>query len=46
MVYAAQYVSSHIHIYDQETSTSMCCVVQAEQETGRLFDEFSYSFNT
>ena len=46
MVYTAQHVSSYIHIYEQETSASMCCVAQTEQEIRGLFDEFSYSFNT
>ena len=35
----------YIYIYEQETSVSMCCVVNIKQKTQRLFDEFSYSFN-
>ena len=34
------------YIYEQETSVCMCCVVKIKQKTQRLFDQFSYSFNT
>ena len=33
-------------MYEQETSVCMCWVVKIKQKTQRLFDDFSYSFNT
>ena len=35
-----------IYIYEQETSVCMCYKITVKQKTQRLFDEFSYSFNT
>ena len=36
----------YIYIYERETSVSMCYTITVKQKTQRLFDEFSYSFNT
>ena len=33
-------------IYERETSVGMCYTITVKQKTQRLFDEFSYSFNT
>ena len=35
----------YIYTYERETSVSMCYTITVKQKT-RLFDEFSYSFNT
>ena len=36
----------YIYIYERETSVCMCYTIKVKQKTQRLFDEFSYSFNT
>ena len=36
----------YIYIYEQKTSVCMCHAVKIKQKTQRLFDEFSYFFNT
>ena len=36
----------YIYIYERETSVCMCYTITVKQKTQRLFDEFSYSFNT
>ena len=33
-------------IYERETSVCMCYTITVKQKAQRLFDEFSYSFNT
>ena len=40
------YIYIHIYIYERETSVCMCYTITVKQKTQRLFDEFSYSFNT
>ena len=35
-----------IYIFERETSVCMCYTITVKQKTQRLFDEFSYSFNT
>ena len=35
-----------VYVYERETSVCMCYTVTVKQKTQRLFDEFSYSFNT
>ena len=40
------YVYIYIHIYERETSVCMCYTITVKQKAQRLFDEFSYSFNT
>ena len=36
----------YIYIFERETSVCMCYTITVKQKTQRLFDEFSYSFNT
>ena len=36
----------YIYIYERETSVFMCYTITVKQKIQRLFDEFSYSFNT
>ena len=36
----------YIYIYERETNVCMCYTITVKQKTQRLFDEFSYSFNT
>ena len=40
------YIYIYIYIYERETSVCMCYTITVKQKTQRLFDEFSYSFNT
>ena len=40
------YIYIYIYIYERETSVCMCYTIKVKQKTQRLFDEFSYSFNT
>ena len=41
------YIYIYIYIYEQETSVCVCVLHgENKQETQRLFDELSYSFNT
>ena len=35
-----------IYTYERETSVCMCYAITVKQKIQRLFDEFSYSFNT
>ena len=44
MIYIYIYIC--IYIYERETSVCMCYTIKVKQKTQRLFDEFSYSFNT
>ena len=41
-----QNTTIYIYIYEQETSVCMYYTITVKQKTQRLFDEFSYSFNT
>ena len=47
-VYIYTYICIYIciYIYERETSVCMCYTIKVKQKTQRLFDEFSYSFNT
>ena len=45
-IYICIYIYRHIYIYERETSVCMCYAITVKQKTQRLFDEFSYSFNT
>ena len=40
------YIYIYMYIYERETSVCMCYTITVKQKTQRLFDEFSYSFNT
>ena len=40
------YIYIYKYIYERETSVCMCYTITVKQKTQRLFDEFSYSFNT
>ena len=39
-------VCAYMYIYERETSVCMCYRITVKQKTQRLFDEYSYSFNT
>ena len=45
-MYIYVYIYIYIYIYERETSVCMCYTITVKQKTQRLFDKFSYSFNT